>query len=32
MLHNCFATLELLISLKHGGKIYQAFQMLTIPE
>ena len=32
MLHNCFATLELLISLKHNGKVYQAFQMLQISE
>lgn len=32
MLHNCFATLDLLISLKHQDKIYQAFQMLVISD
>ena len=32
MLHNCFATFELLISLKANGKTYQAFQMLTVPK
>lgn len=32
MLHNCFATFELLISLKHKDKVYQAFQILTVPE
>jgi hypothetical protein len=37
MLHNCFATFEILISLrskgdKHGVKCFQAFQMLNIPK
>lgn len=34
MLHNCFATFEILISIKtkDKGKTYQAFQMLAIPK
>ncbi len=32
MLHNCFATFEILISIKSKGKIYQVFQMLSIPK
>ncbi len=31
LLHNCFATYEMMISIRWEGKLYQAFQMLAIP-
>jgi hypothetical protein len=31
LLHNCFATYEMMISIRWDGKLYQAFQMLAIP-
>lgn len=32
LLHNCFATYEIMITLKWKDKQFQAFQMLNIPK